>query len=101
MGVLSSLNSDRLASQPHTFVYFINVSKHPRYSLLEKVALSGSRLPSLNPEVLVSKEVMQARVPRMQDAGRTREANEQRASGGGPVVKEEDVMHQQVMPEKR
>ena len=37
------------ALRPYTFAFFINVSKHPVYSQLEKCMLTRSEYPSLNP----------------------------------------------------
>ena len=65
MGLLPVAFSGHLERQAHMFAYLVNLSKHPTYTLIEKMSLGKSGLPSLNPEAVLSKEAMEARAPRM------------------------------------
>lgn len=87
--------SEHPAGQPNMFAYFVNLSKHPSYTMIEKVSLSQSGRPSLNPEVVLSKEAMEARVPVMpRDQGRLGQ------SGVDSIVKQEQVVFGQPGPDR-
>lgn len=66
MDIIPNIESEHIQKQPNIFAYFVNISKHPVYSLAEKTFFTKSSKPSLNPLVFISTDDLN-KIPLLQD----------------------------------